>query len=113
MPLPQRAIAFGLDQEQQFYCGLGAMLHQKRQLLEGQLAGMGFRVLPAEVNCRLCSAAAAAAAAAANCTIPSFLYHHLSLPIGRPFNADPESGICHMPPPGCQWLPNSSCCAAL
>lgn len=47
-PALQRAIAFGLDQEQQFYCGLGSMLHQKRQLLEEQLVEMGFKVLPAE-----------------------------------------------------------------
>jgi hypothetical protein len=54
LPLLQCAIAFGLDQEQQFYCGLGSMLHQKRQLLEEQLVEMGFKVLPAEVSRRRC-----------------------------------------------------------
>lgn len=41
-------MAYGLDSEQAFYCGLGAVLQQKRQLLERQLADIGFRVLPAD-----------------------------------------------------------------
>lgn len=48
LPLPQRAVAYGLDSEQPFYCGLGGVLQQKRQLLERQLAAIGFRVLPAD-----------------------------------------------------------------
>lgn len=44
----QRAVAYGLDSEQPFYCGLGGVLQQKRQLLERQLAAIGFRVLPAD-----------------------------------------------------------------
>lgn len=41
-------MAFGLDSEQPSYCGLGAVLQQKRALLEHQLAEIGFSVLPAD-----------------------------------------------------------------
>lgn len=44
----QRAVAYGLEQEEAFCCGLGAALSKKRQLLEGQLAEIGFAVLPAQ-----------------------------------------------------------------
>ncbi|KAI3436192.1 hypothetical protein D9Q98_002247 [Chlorella vulgaris] len=44
----QRAVAFGLDEEQSFYCGLGEALSRKRRLLADQVAALGFRVLPAE-----------------------------------------------------------------
>ena len=41
-------MAHGLDQEQAFYTGLGAMLAAKRQLLASRLGAMGFQVLPAQ-----------------------------------------------------------------
>lgn len=44
----QRAVAYGLDSEQPFFCGLGSVLQQKRQLLERQLSEIGFKVLPAD-----------------------------------------------------------------
>jgi hypothetical protein len=50
LPVLQRAVAFGLDEEQSFYCGLGEALSRKRRLLADQVAALGFRVLPAEVG---------------------------------------------------------------
>lgn len=44
----QRAVAYGLNEETQFYLTLGAVLDQKRQLLQGRLTQIGFSVLPAE-----------------------------------------------------------------
>jgi aspartate/methionine/tyrosine aminotransferase len=44
----QRAVAWGLQQEQSFYLGLGEMMRQKRQLVEQRLTKMGFIVLPAD-----------------------------------------------------------------
>jgi hypothetical protein len=46
----QRAVAYGLDQEGGFYCGLGQVLAGKRALLEAQLADLGFAILPAQVG---------------------------------------------------------------
>ncbi|GAB4823278.1 hypothetical protein N2152v2_010324 [Parachlorella kessleri] len=44
----QQAVAYGLDEESEFYCGLGAMLLKKRSYLERELAQLGFDVLPAQ-----------------------------------------------------------------
>lgn len=44
----QRAVAYGLDEEQAFYCGLGPSLLRKREYLDGELTALGFRVLPAQ-----------------------------------------------------------------
>lgn len=43
-------MAYGLDNEEGFYCGLGEVLARKRQLLERQLADIGFKPLPAQVG---------------------------------------------------------------
>ncbi|KAG2492863.1 hypothetical protein HYH03_008781 [Edaphochlamys debaryana] len=43
----QRAVAHGLDSEAEFYHSLGPSLEAKRQLLEAQLEGLGFELLPA------------------------------------------------------------------
>ncbi|GLC43274.1 hypothetical protein PLESTB_001491600 [Pleodorina starrii] len=43
----QRAVAHGLDNESGFYHSLGPSLEVKRRYLEGELAALGFGVLPA------------------------------------------------------------------
>jgi len=45
-PNLQRAVAYGLDQEQQWYAQLGKDLQAKRDLLERGLGAIGFEVLP-------------------------------------------------------------------
>jgi N-succinyldiaminopimelate aminotransferase len=45
-PNLQRAVAYGLDHEQEWYTQLGRGLQAKRDLLENGLSGVGFDVLP-------------------------------------------------------------------
>jgi aspartate/methionine/tyrosine aminotransferase len=45
-PNLQRAVAYGLDEEQEWYTQLGRSLQAKRDLLEKALGALGFEVLP-------------------------------------------------------------------
>ncbi|KAK9823662.1 hypothetical protein WJX72_004501 [[Myrmecia] bisecta] len=44
----QRAVAHGLDHEQNFFLSMGAALQRKRDYLADRLSAIGFRILPAQ-----------------------------------------------------------------